>query len=458
LAENTKREKILNRRSYTDKFASFKNQTLYEKLTPSQQDFIRFVAFTHRFSFQEFRQFVDAYRDLAMWGEGDLAAWWQEQISTARLQGGALKKHLFRELNSFIKELKRAPKSYPDEGLPRPEQREKYVVTSEKTDKAIHGMCPVASESTVCCNLRTIDAVENCAFGCSYCTIQTFYSEQFEFDADFADKLKSISLQPDRFYHFGTGQSSDSLVWGNRNGILDALCQFAADHPNILLEFKTKSKNVGYFLEHEVPRNIVCSWSLNTPTIVQNEEHFTANLQQRFEAARVMADKGTKVAFHFHPMVYYQGWDTDYPYTASKVMSGFEQDEVLFISFGSVTLIKPAIKQIRNLGHASKILQMEMVPDPHGKLTYPDEIKIAMFRKIYQAFEHWQGRVFMYLCMEKASIWENALGYVYETNEEFEQDFCAKTMGKLVERRSSPLSRPPSEVLSESQPQKGPLV
>ncbi|MCG8608299.1 hypothetical protein MJD09_25355, partial [bacterium] len=154
-----------NRRSYQHKFASFKKDTLYEKLAPRQQEFIRSAAFTHRFSFQEFRQFVNAYRDLTMWDEGDLAAWWQKQTSNTRLQGVALKKHLFRELHTYIEELRRAPKSYPEAGLPRPQQREKYVVTSEKTDKAIYGICPVASENTVCCNLRTIDAVENCAFG-----------------------------------------------------------------------------------------------------------------------------------------------------------------------------------------------------------------------------------------------------------------------------------------------------
>ncbi len=327
---------------------------------------------------------------------------------------------------------------YPENGLPRPSQREKHLVTAEKSDKAIHGMCPVASESTVCCNLRTIDAVENCAFGCSYCTIQTFYNEEFKFDADFAAKLKSISLDPNRFYHFGTGQSSDSLVWGNRHGILDALFQFAADHPNVLLEFKTKSNNVRYFLEQQVPENIVCSWSLNTPTIIRSEEHFTADFEQRFGAARLVADRGIKVSFHFHPMIYYQGWENDYPEIAAKVQAEFRHEQVLFISFGSVTMIKPAIKKIRKLGQPTKILQMPMVPDPHGKLTYPDEIKVSMFRRMYEAFEPWQGRVFMYLCMEKAAIWEQAFGFVYEDNEEFERDFGAKTMSKL----SSGTARP----------------
>ena len=38
----------------------------------------------------------------------------------------------------------------------------------------IYGDCPARSEKTVCCNLRTLDLVLNCGFGCSYCSIQTF--------------------------------------------------------------------------------------------------------------------------------------------------------------------------------------------------------------------------------------------------------------------------------------------
>lgn len=421
-----------NHFDYNQKFDSFLSQTLYPELAPDQQESIRSIAFNHRLSFQEFRQVVEAARDLNMWGEGSLAAWWQAQGSGSSLQGNQLKKHLLQNLRTYLKELKSKPKIYPENGLPKPAQREKYNVVTEASDKKIWGMCPVASEETVCCNLRTIDAVENCAFGCSYCTIQTFYSDKFIFDAGFAEKLKSIDLEPDRFYHFGTGQSSDALLWGNRDGILDALCKFAADNPNILLEFKTKSNKVRYFLENEVPHNIVCSWSLNPPTIIQNEEHFTANLNERLEAARLVADRGIKVSFHFHPMVYYQGWERDYPRITSRLTNDFSPGEVLFISFGSITLIKPAIKKIRKLGNSTKILQMEMVPDPHGKLTYPDKIKIDMFSSMYHSFQAWHDKVFFYLCMEKTSIWEKSFGYVYGNNEEFEKEFGAKTMCKLA--------------------------
>ena len=337
-----------------------------------------------------------------------------------------------------MEKLRREPARYRRDGAQRPLVRERKPVVTRKTDKKIYGMCPVASEQTVCCNLRTIDAVERCVFGCSYCAVQTFYHDEAVFDADFAAKLAAVELDSDRFYHFGTGQSSDSLAWGNRAGNLDALSAFAERNPNVLLELKTKSNNVRYFEENSVPPNVVCSWSLNTPVVIANEEHFTADLEERLAAARKVADRGVRVAFHFHPMVHYEGWESDYPAIASDIMGRFGADEVAFISFGSITLIKPVIKKLRELGNRTKIHQADFVPDPHGKLTYRDEIKVAMFSTMYETFRPWHRTVFFYLCMEKASIWLDALGFVYENNEVFESDFGRRTMrgGVLDSRRS----------------------
>lgn len=426
--KTAKKSKIID---YPKKFESYGGRTRYETYSPDQQGFLREIAFKYFLTFQEFREIVEADRDLTMWGEGGLQTWWNSQ--TFRFNGAdrQAKDQFISRLRQFLDNLRNTQKAYPEEGLPKPSMRESKKIVSEKSDKKILGMCPVASEKTVCCNLRTIDAVESCVFGCSYCTIQTFYGDKVVFDEEFGEKLKAISLEPNRFYHIGTGQASDSLAFGNRNGILDDLCHFAESHPDILLEFKTKSNNIRYFLDHDIPPNCVCSWSLNTETIINNEEHFTANLNQRLTAARDVADKGVKVAFHFHPMVYYQGWDVDYPDTVSMLLKLFSPEEVLFVSFGTLTFIKPVIQKIRELGQFTKILQMDLVPDPHGKLTYPDDIKVKMFNEILQAITPWRDKVFMYLCMEKASIWEGTFGSVYDTNEEFEQDFGEKTMCKL---------------------------
>jgi spore photoproduct lyase len=421
------------------------SQPWFDRLPPESQRFIREKASIHRLSFQEVKIACEAALDLDMWGEKPLASWWTEQEAEGPRMTKAV---LFERLKSWLQELKESPKSYPDGGMNPPRPVPLEVISKERPNNIV-GMCPVASEDTVCCNLRTIDAVENCGFGCSYCTIQTFYDDRVVIDSRLAEKLEKLELDPSRLYHFGTGQSSDSLMWGNQKGLLDRLSDFAARHPKVLLELKTKSKNVAYFLDRTTPPNLVPSWSMNTPTIIRNEEHFTASLPERLSAARRVADRGVLIAFHFHPLVYYENWDRDYIDVVNRITSGFDEEEVLFVSFGSVTFIKPVIRAIRERGRPTKMLQMELVPGPKGKLSYPDSIKEEMFSSVYQAFSSWHGKVFMYLCMEKGSLWKSTFGFVYPSNEAFETDFLGKVFSKIDRHR------PPEEKNAKAQRRKG---
>ncbi|MCP4295090.1 MAG: hypothetical protein GY786_05750 [Proteobacteria bacterium] len=405
----------------------YKENKLFKQLPAESQNFLLGIAEEFRFTFQEFRKVVEFERDLQMWDEPSVQSWWESRY------GGKTgnKKSILANLESYIDDLKDLT-CYIDTGVsPKPITKQDSTVHIKRSDKIIEGDCPVASEDTVCCNLKTIDAVENCGFGCSYCTIQTFYHQQINFDADLRKKLDQIKVDPDKYTHFGTGQSSDSLAWGNRNRILDDLCYFADLHPNILLELKTKSANMVYFRDHNIPENIVLTWSLNPQIVIDHEEHFTASLEQRLKAAKEASDLGIKIGFHFHPMMYYSGWEQDYKAIASYIIDNFDSSKVLFISFGTVTLIKPVIKKIRQLGNQTKILQMPFEKDPKGKYTYPDRFKIELFNLMIEAFSDWSKQVFFYLCMEKASIWNQTFGYAYPTNEDFERSFGRQMMKKI---------------------------
>lgn len=403
---------------------------LSELLTNDHRRFLEALALKYRFTFQERQQLETMARDLEMTRRGTLEKFWREAEAgiSENTSGPQRRKAIFRRLAEAIQELKDAPVRF--EGSPEPPRRTPLRPVVQASDKKIAGDCPVASPETVCCNLKTIDAVENCSFGCSYCTIQTFYGDEAVFDQDFASKLKNIPIDPSRLYHYGSGQSSDSLIWGNRNGNLDALCGWARAHPNVLLEFKTKSANIGYFLEREVPVNLVISWSLNPQMVIEQEEHFTARLDERLAAARRAADHGIAIAFHFHPIFHYEGGEKDYPELARRVQSLFRPEEVYFISFGSLTFIKPVMRAIREKGGKTQVLGTSLVPDAHGKLSYPEPLKVELFRRMHEAFAPWQDKVFRYLCMERAAIWDQVWGWHYPDNETFERDFLTRVFQK----------------------------
>ena len=411
--------------NYEDKFTTAISKTFFEKLPQNEQNFIRDKAFEFKFSHQELKQIIDITRDLEMWDEKSIVDIFPEHSQ---------KKVVFSRLRKAYEEIRNAPNSYENFRLKNIPKEQKFTFKVAQKEGFGLGLCPVASEKTRCCNLLTLDAVESCGFDCSYCSIQSFYNQNtITFDSNFKDKLLNLNLDKNKTYHIGTGQASDSLMFGNREGILDALMAFARENPNVILEFKTKSDNIKYLLENDIPKNILCTWSLNTPTIISNEEHLTASLEKRINAARALADKGIKVGFHFHPIVEYVGYLDEYKTIYDELIARFKPSEVALVSFGTLTFIKPVIKQLRGREFHTKITQIPHV-DASGKTSYPDSTKVEMFKHAYESFTPWQNgedRVFFYLCMEEHQMWAKTFGYQYSTNNDFERAmlgaYCKKT-------------------------------
>ncbi len=425
---------MTKRELYEQKLSRIAGQTALGRLPTDQREFLSRQARTYRFSLQELRQLSEIGLDLNQWGEPSIMDAWPDAPAADSPPKGQ-RARILGALRRHAEGLRAAPKQYAVslESVSAGQYRIRSGV--RERERLGLGYCPVASERTRCCNLQTLDAVENCGFGCSYCSIQSFYhDDEIHFDSRFADKLGALDLDPDQIYHIGTGQSSDSLMWGNRFGVLDALMGFARRHPNVILELKTKSKNVSYFLKNEIPRNVICTWSLNPQTIIDNEEHRTAGLQERLDAARRVADREMLVGFHFHPMVQYAGWMEDYSDLFSCVRRGFDPSEVALVSLGTLTFTKPVIRQIRNAGFRTRILQMPLT-ESDGKLSYPDEIKLALFSHAYESLASWKDTVFFYLCMENQRLWRPVLGVEYPSNQAFEEAMKASYLGKIRRTR-----------------------
>ena len=398
--------------NYEEKFLTNIKNTNYEALSTDNQIFFKTIAHEYKFSFQELKQLIDFTIDFKMWNEKDIVEIFKDEYSN--------RKNAFNHIRDVWNELKSKPNSYSS--FDKTSYSDKRKITFEKIEKETLslGACPVASPNTRCCNLLTLDSVESCGFDCSYCSIQSFYNQnKVAFDVNFADKLKKLELDPNETYHIGTGQSSDSLMWGNKEGILDALFEFARNNSNVILEFKTKSNNIKYFLQNDVPSNIICTWSLNTPTIIENEEHLAASLDQRLAAAKALSDKGVLIGFHFHPIVAYENYLEEYEEVYKTLIRNFNSKKVVLISFGTLTFIKPVINKIRSRNFKSKILQMPF-ENANNKASYSLDEKRKMFKHAYESFTPWHKDVYFYLCMEDQSLWKEVFGYEYSSNNQME--------------------------------------
>ncbi|OQY32606.1 MAG: hypothetical protein B6241_10570 [Spirochaetaceae bacterium 4572_59] len=415
----------------TNKLTHFFEDREYLLLDENNREYLEKLNGIWQFSYQENRILIRIARDLETWDEGALAEYWEGEASE-NPGGKNEKEKYFKKLNQSWNRLKDNPKSYTDF------HHEKIKHTAPgflalKDERTILGDCPVASSKTRCCNLKTLDAVINCGFDCTYCSIQSFYhDDHILFHKNIKEKLQKLKLDPEKKYHIGTGQSSDSLMWGNKEGILEEVIEFARENPNVILELKTKSDNITDLLKLQVPPNVLATWSLNTQTVISSEERLTASLEQRLNAARKVADRGIPVGFHLHPMVWYEGWKAEYQEMIDRITAMFSPEEVVTISLGTLTFIKPVLKLLRKRPIKSKILQMPM-DEAAGKWSYPLSIKQELFRTAYEAFKPWHESVYFYMCMEDPSLWKAVFGREYPSNENFEEDMLYTYHRKIKE-------------------------
>lgn len=366
--------------------------------------------------------------------EADLLEWKEESFAlshpfTSKGKDGRDGERYISELRRHMKSLRESETDYSNFFPQKRNQGKTKKLMSDQKLVLSRCPCPVDGEKTRCCKLRTLDAVMQCAFGCSYCSIQAFYNEnEIRIVSNLREKLERMEIGDD-VWHIGTGQASDSLLLGDDYGTLSALASFAEKHPNIVLEMKSKAGRDVF--NRPWPRNMVFTWSLNAPTIIEKEEHFTASLSERLRMAQKARDNGNLVGFHIHPMFYFKGWEKEYGEVVEAIVSNFRPEEICMIGIGTLTFTKAVIKRLREMGQESKVLQMELT-EAAGKYSYPLDKKEKMFRHIYASFpEEYRKGVFFYLCMEDPSLWKPVLEREYSSDKEFEMDMKKNYLRKI---------------------------
>jgi len=276
--------------------------------------------------------------------------------------------------------------------------------------------CP-GSEGRVCCNYYVINFASNCPMECSYCYLQDYLFHNpalkvFSNVDDLLDEAHALfSRHRSFFFRVGTGELADSLVLDPFIGFSELIVPFFAEQPNALLELKTKSRCVERLMSLDPKGRVVVSWSMNPQRVIDADEHGTASLEERIEAARRCQEGGYKLGFHFDPMVEYDGWEEDYRAMIERIFSVIDHRRVVWISMG-VLRNTPNLKRImRQRFPSSRLLSGEQLLGPDGKMRYFHPLRVGMYRKMLRWIRQASPMVFIYLCMESREVWEQVFGF-----------------------------------------------
>ena len=317
--------------------------------------------------------------------------------------------------SSEISDLKEFLSEYGGRGIAEYNKRSETVfIINEERD--FFKRCPCTGRA-VPCGYTVFNLSFGCIYECTYCYLQEYTNTPgliFPANVDhFLDRFSSFrdlpatrSWQGGFRLRLGTGEFSDSLMLDDLTGYSIALVEFFRGRDDVTFEFKTKSANIGNLLKLEGDENIVVGWSLNPQKVIDSNELYSAPLNSRIDSARRVLEAGYRVAFHFDPVFYYDGWEDDYREVIERIYGVIAPEKIAWISLGTLRF-KPALKKIIEARFpGNDILNAEMVLGFDDKLRYPDRLRYRIYRSLIDALTKDIHTIPIYLCMEERSMWE----------------------------------------------------
>ena len=297
-----------------------------------------------------------------------------------------------------------------------PVKRGKEILYLVRNRGAFLKKCPGTSHYT-CCDYQILHIGTFCHMDCTYCVLQTYFHppvlQYFVNHEDLMAELDTV-LSQKKILRIGTGEFTDSLIWESWTNVSSILVRRFATQNHAVLELKTKTTAIEQLQNLVHNRKTIVAWSLNTNQIIRHEEHATAGLAARLKAAARCEAWGYPLAFHFDPLVIYNGCEEDYRKVIEDLFSYVAAENIAWISLGTLRF-PPSLKTvIQKRFPDSKIIYEEFITGPDGKMRYFKPLRIHIYRKMIGFIRKHAPDTVVYLCMEDEEVWKKSTGVILD--------------------------------------------
>ncbi len=331
------------------------------------------------------------------------------------------------------------PVAAPDTQAARMTASKKHLYLTSQQGRFIRP-CPGASsrrdDGQLCCGYTIVDIVSNCNYDCTYCYLQSYLNTPYmtvyaNIEPLFDELAALLRAAPGQRIRIGSGEFSDSLSLEPLTGFAKLLVPFLRQFPNVLFEFKTKSDLVDHLLGLDPQGRVMVSWSISPEAVVRREEHKTASLAARLQAAQRCRRAGYQIGLHFDPLLHYPGWESDYEGLVDEVFTYLDPDDIATLSMGSLRFA-PALKPVvRSRFPKSRIMAAELFPGADGKIRYFKPLRIDMYRHMTACLQRYLDPERVYLCMESQDVWQQVFGRAPACNLDVERRIQGAALGRF---------------------------
>jgi len=274
--------------------------------------------------------------------------------------------------------------------------------------------CP-GTRCYTCCGYKILHIGTYCTMDCAYCILQSYFHppllQYFTNQGDMLQELEKLFTQK-KIYRIGTGEFTDSLIWESWTGLAKDLVSIFSRQHDAVLELKTKTTSIEGLQALNHNQKTIISWSLNTDKIIRAEERRTSPLSARLQAAGKCASWGYPIAFHFDPLVIYDGCEKDYRAVVEALFTHVQSERIVWISLGTLRF-PPSLKPIiQERFPGSRIIYGEFITGLDGKMRYFKPLRIELYQKMVSLIKEIAPDVFIYFCMEDDEVWQKTLGFL----------------------------------------------
>lgn len=286
------------------------------------------------------------------------------------------------------------------------------TVRQRETRGSIVRDCP-GTRHHVCCGYKTIDLVEGCPLACSYCMLKGYLnSPGITVHRDTAGIIeqieRAVASENEHVLRFGTGELSDSLAVDRRLRLNGPIVRFFGEARGPLLELKSKWASIDHLKSCLNPYTII-SFSLAPQGLVDAEERRTSPISKRLKALKAAQDLGCFVGLHFDPVIIYDGFERDYRYLIDDIARFIDLKRVIWVSLGLLRFVPSLMKAFIREGRRT-LLNGEFIRAEDGKYRYLKAERIKVYRMLYAQLLEKEPGLFVYLCMERADVWQQVTG------------------------------------------------
>jgi len=297
-----------------------------------------------------------------------------------------------------------------------PIRKGKEVLYLTRNKGAFIRECP-GTRSYLCCGYQILHIGTFCTMDCSYCILQAyFHPPLLQFFVNHEDMVRELmqAFSKPGISRIGTGEFTDSMIWEYGTALSALLVPLFGAQNRAVLELKTKTTDIERLKHLSHNRKTICAWSLNTERVIREQERHTASLNARLRAAETCQSWGYPLAFHFDPVVLYEGCEEEYRQVIQKLFARVSADNIVWISIGSFRFIPELKGIIQNRFSDSTLVYGEFITGLDGKMRYFKPLRLDFYQKLVSWIRELAPDVRVYFCMEDEEIWEKTMGFTPE--------------------------------------------